>query len=223
MNKHSRRVVGGLAAVMVGGLLLLIGVGGAAAHSELIGSSPGDGQRPRGAVTEVALTFEEPVDSALTHVVVVGEGGRAKLGAVSVDRTVVRVPVTPLDVAGDYRISYRVVSADGHPVQGSIDFTVSAASARAARAMSDSAGPETAPSGQEPGSGTAPEVTAGAASGDAAAALANAATASLGDQADAPWWRTNLPLLGLIVAALMIVVVSLARRARVGQVGASRG
>ncbi len=31
MNKHSRRVISGLAAVMVGGLLLLIGVGGAAA------------------------------------------------------------------------------------------------------------------------------------------------------------------------------------------------
>jgi methionine-rich copper-binding protein CopC len=211
-------VVGVLAVAVVSGVLLLATAGSASAHSELVGSSPGEGQRPRGAVTEVTLTFEEPVDPALTHVVLVGVRGRPKLGAISVDRSVVRVPVTPLDVAGDYRISYRAVSADGHPVQGSVDFTVSAASARAARTLSDSAGPAPATSGPAPDSGAAAGSDLGADLGSAAAAAS-----PLAGQVDASWWRTNLALLGLIAAALAIIVVSLARRVHAGRLGDSRG
>jgi hypothetical protein len=40
---------------------------------------------------------------------------------------------------------------------------------------------------------------------------------------DASWWRTNLALLGLIAAALAIIVVSLARRVHAGRLGDSRG
>jgi methionine-rich copper-binding protein CopC len=217
-GRRLRGVMAVLAAAVGSGVLLLATAGGASAHSELIGSSPGDGQRPRGAVTEVTLTFEEPVDPALTHVVVVGDRGRAKLGGVSVDRAVVRVPVAPLDIAGDYRISYRVVSADGHPVQGSVDFTVSAASARAARALSDSTGPAAATSGPA----AAPSAAPGSDLGSDLGAAASAAS-PLAGQAEASWWRTNLPLLGLIGAALVIIVVSLARRAHAVHLGDPRG
>jgi len=35
--------------------------------------------------------------------------------------------VNPLGPAGSYTIAYRIVSADGHPVEGSVSFTLTAA------------------------------------------------------------------------------------------------
>jgi hypothetical protein len=56
------------------------------------------------------------------------------VGAPAVNGSTVAVTVRPLDVAGGYRVVYRVVGADGHEAAGEFGFRVSPVGARAARA-----------------------------------------------------------------------------------------
>ncbi|HWS56943.1 MAG TPA: copper resistance protein CopC, partial [Actinotalea sp.] len=57
-------------------------------------------------------------------VLVTGPGGAVAVGEPVVQGTTVTAPL-PSDLAsGDYTIAWRVVSADGHPIQGTIPFTV---------------------------------------------------------------------------------------------------
>jgi methionine-rich copper-binding protein CopC len=187
-----RRAVAGL---LVGAVALIAVPGTASAHSELIGSSPAQGARPDAAVTAITLTFESPVAPDLADVVLVGADGERVVHEPAVSGSVVTVPVSPLDVAGDYQVSYRVVAADGHPVSGTYGFTVSQASAQAARNLPDGAQP--------------------------AAGAADVATAAGTDTG--LWWQDNAALLGLLVCALAIIVSSLVRRSRLRTVDLTHG
>ena len=52
---------------------------------------------------------------------------RAVVGEVSTSGPTVSVPVAPFGPAGRYQVGYRVVSGDGHPVEGSTTFTLTKA------------------------------------------------------------------------------------------------
>lgn len=107
------------------GLSLLAGAGPAFAHSALIGSDPRNGAVMATGPQQVNLTFSESVQAGFSDVTVVGPDGRQWQAAEpSVDGAVVSVPVRSLGPAGEYTVGYRVLSADSHPVQGSISFTL---------------------------------------------------------------------------------------------------
>ena len=99
------------------------------AHAGLMRSSPPDGamlmQRPSG----INLTFNEPVE--LLQATLLASGGNAMpLDGRGVDgRLVVGLPDDLSD--GGYALTWRVVSEDGHPVSGTIAFTIGAQSAPA--------------------------------------------------------------------------------------------
>lgn len=106
-------------------LVLLAGAGPASAHSGLIDSDPADGASMSTGPQQVNLTFSDAVQAGFSDVTVVGPDGRQWQAAEpSEDGAVVSVPVRPLGPAGEYTIGYRVLSADSHPVQGSISFTL---------------------------------------------------------------------------------------------------
>ena len=114
------------------------------AHSRLEHTSPVDGSTIAVPTSSITLTFNERVHGDFTTVVVDGPGG------VSYSRGHVRViddnvfqDVYPLR-SGAYTVSWRAVSADGHPVDGQFRFTVAL------------------PAGDEPSSGP-PTVVAAAA------------------------------------------------------------
>lgn len=139
-----------LALLMLAGIGLLAGVGPASAHTALIGSDPADGASLAAGPQRVSLTFSEPVQPGFSVVTVVGPDGRQWQAAEpTVDGAVVSVPVRPLGPAGEYTVGYRVLSADSHPVQGSISVTLTrpgpaAATPSSAPAGSDTAAPDTA-------------------------------------------------------------------------------
>jgi copper transport protein len=114
-----------LAAVVLG----LVGVGvwapPAAAHATLISVDPADGARLDESPAVVRLTFSEPVSADLGGVqVLAADGEQVQRGAARVEGTTVEVDLE-LDLSdGAYVISYRVVSADGHPVRGASVFGV---------------------------------------------------------------------------------------------------
>jgi methionine-rich copper-binding protein CopC len=131
------------ATTLLCGLALLIGVGTAAAHTRLLGSDPADGTSLDTAPSSVSLEFNETMQPRFSTVTVIGPDGTAyQSGDVTADGGVVSVGVAPLGPAGRYEIGYRVISEDGHPVTGSIAFTLTAAGPAAADATtSDTAAP----------------------------------------------------------------------------------
>ena len=120
------RRLGGL--LLAGALLMLAGTGVAAAHDSLISSSPEDGSTVGAGPATVTLVFSDVVQNIGPLVTVVGpDGGHYESGTVDVRDNQVSSAVNPLGPAGTYTVSYRIVSADGHPVEGTISFSLSAA------------------------------------------------------------------------------------------------
>lgn len=98
------------------------------AHATLISSEPAAGSRLSTFPTHVRLTFNEPTEAALCQIVVVSADGNTTALAVTADPRDVRALIAPLELGarGAYRIAWRVISADGHPVEGSYVFYVGA-------------------------------------------------------------------------------------------------
>ncbi|GAA3525159.1 hypothetical protein AFL01nite_14040 [Aeromicrobium flavum] len=94
----------------------------AQAHTSLISSDPTAGSRTEEVPDRIVLTFSEDLRQPSEASLIVD--GSALGAEVKVDgpRLVV---VPPADAAGGaYQVNYRVVSADGHPITGTHEFTV---------------------------------------------------------------------------------------------------
>ena len=102
----------------------------AAAHAYLQDSDPADGAVLPAAPDQVVLTFSERVQLVPERVLVVDpDGERVEAGEPTVDGTVVTIPVAPDGPRGTYLVSFRVISADSHPVAGALVYSVGAPSA----------------------------------------------------------------------------------------------
>ncbi|WP_109508698.1 copper resistance protein CopC [Nocardioides speluncae] len=100
----------------------------ASAHAELVSTDPAEGAVLAEAPDQVTLTFSEPVRLGADAVGTYDAAGELDSDARAVDK-VVTVDV-PEDLAeGSYVVAWRVISADGHPVAGSLSFAVGAPSA----------------------------------------------------------------------------------------------
>jgi copper resistance protein C len=115
-----------LIAVLVASLLaLVVSTGVAVAHAKLESMTPANGSSMAAPPTQVVLTFNEPVGSNGTQVVVRSPSGKdVATGDAQVIDNKVTQPVGAMVEAGKYRVDARVVSADGHPVIVSGSFTV---------------------------------------------------------------------------------------------------
>ncbi|MGQ0839931.1 copper resistance CopC family protein [Actinokineospora sp.] len=126
------RNLGQAAAAIAVALFALIGLATPAlAHNQLVSSNPADKASMAAGPKTIELTFDQPVQAGanLNSIVVVGPrgGDQWQDGKVTVRSNVVTVPVRELGPAGDYRVGYRILSADGHPVTGELKFTLTAA------------------------------------------------------------------------------------------------
>ncbi|SJN10461.1 Copper resistance protein CopC [Leucobacter sp. 7(1)] len=113
-----------LTALLLGVLLTLAGAQVASAHAELLSTTPENGAVLDQAPAEAVLTFNEPVqliDGSIR--LFPGDDDPLILDA-HVSNTSI-IAALPVDVPdGAYALSYRVVSADGHPISGAITFTI---------------------------------------------------------------------------------------------------
>ncbi len=98
------------------------------AHSRLVSSDPADGASVDTGPTQVSLTFNEDMPPGFDNVAVIGPDGTAwQTGEVTTSGPTISITVAPLGPAGRYQVGYRVVSGDGHPVQGSTSFVLTKA------------------------------------------------------------------------------------------------
>ncbi|MPZ81383.1 MAG: copper resistance protein CopC [Actinophytocola sp.] len=119
-------------AVVIGvAFLALLGLATPAfAHNSLVSSNPADQATVQESPSTVELTFDQPVQNGdgLNTITVSGpEQTSWTTGAVDVESNVISASLDELGPAGAYRIAYRIVSADGHPVTGEVTFTLAAA------------------------------------------------------------------------------------------------
>ncbi|WP_370945932.1 copper resistance protein CopC [Amycolatopsis sp. cg5] len=101
----------------------------ALAHNVLISTDPAKGSSVDAGPAKITLTFDQFVQNAdVNQIAVTGPGGgQWAEGQVKVDGSVVSVPLRPLGPAGEYKIGYRILSADGHAVTGESTFTLAKA------------------------------------------------------------------------------------------------
>ncbi|MCQ6271853.1 copper resistance protein CopC [Pseudarthrobacter sp. R1] len=130
-----------LLAFLLGLASTVIPAGPASAHTYLDGSEPAQDAQLSAAPERVSLVFDEGIQAQFTKVTLaVGSAAPATLATEITEQNVV-VPV-PAGVAGrqpqgstePWTITYRTVAADGHPVEGTLTFSVTASAASASAA-----------------------------------------------------------------------------------------
>ena len=101
----------------------------AAAHASLVKTDPAEGQVLAESPRVARLTFDETVSAAAGGVQMYDARGKTVESRSSARDTVLAVDVPDTLDEGTYVISWRVVSADGHPVAGALTFSVGRPSA----------------------------------------------------------------------------------------------
>jgi methionine-rich copper-binding protein CopC len=108
-------------------LLLMLAPGLAAAHSELRGSTPADGARLATAPAEFILRFNEPVQVTFLRLLGPIEQPIAlRRAADPAPRREERASPAAALPPGALRLEWRAISADGHPIRGTLRFTLEA-------------------------------------------------------------------------------------------------
>jgi methionine-rich copper-binding protein CopC len=144
MQKWVTAAVLGLLAVV------LLPAAPAAAHAKLTGSNPQAGQMITATLPAITLTFSGPVKAELTTIVVAGQDGvNQSTGTPTLADVTLTQPVNPLP-PGQITVTWRTVSADGHTINGSFDFTNAAPGATRATPSASATPPAAEPATTAP-------------------------------------------------------------------------
>ena len=172
------------------------------AHADLQVSTPADGESLDIAPEEIRLTFSEELFEELVEISILDAAGDL-YSTIEVEQT----PPPGTDVIfpwpaqappGDYSIAYRVVSADGHPVTGTISFSYAATASKPS--PSDTA-PQPTPSDSTPSAES---------STPAASPATESSTSSSTDSSSG----TTLVVLGVVLLLGVIATSAIIARAR---------
>lgn len=197
-------------AAMLAFLALALGLGSqfASAHDQLVESSPSADEQVDVAPESATLTFSAEVQAEgtlgpqleLFAVSAVEETAVGFESPATVDGTVVTQPLPEL-AAGNYSLNWQVVSSDGHPISGTIPFTVAVGVAATADAQ---------PSASTSGGFGAAENTQGSTltNNDAGATgeAEQSSTPAPQDSGIPPWAWVLMGLAGVAVVLVSFVV-----------------
>lgn len=181
-------------------LLLFAGAGAAQAHSDLVSSSPEDGRVLDAPPPELTFTFNEDLMPDFVNFIATNEAGDVtELVVTGVNGPTATVEWPADAPGGEWIVDYRVVSQDGHPVEGGIAFTYTAASPTPT-SSSPTPSPTTSSAQPEP-STSSPEPTSQAPS-------PSAVPASESSGPDTAW------IIAIVAVGVLIVVAAVGILAR---------
>jgi copper transport protein len=131
MGDMTRRAWSIPLAMLFGALLILVlPAAPASAHALLERTAPVAGSVVDQLPGEITLTFSEPVRIVADKIrVTAPDGSRADAGKPVARDTELVIPIKPGGPKGTYLVSYRVISADSHPVSGGYSFSYGQVSA----------------------------------------------------------------------------------------------
>ncbi|MDQ0205666.1 copper resistance CopC family protein [Alkalicoccobacillus murimartini] len=116
----------------VASLFLVVGliIGGAPAvtyaHSHLESTVPEDGQTVDEAVETIELSFDGGIEQASDVQIFTEAGDEIEPATVNINSPEIEVELTEPLMNGEYRVTFNVISADTHPVDGEFTFSVDA-------------------------------------------------------------------------------------------------
>lgn len=176
------RALAGAAVVL---MALLGGSGAALAHDAVEGTAPADGSSVATVPEKVTVTLSNTPASIGSQINVVDASGTNwSAGTVEVLDNVATQQLKPGAPAGKYTVQWRLVSSDGHPIEGQFVFTAAAAAGAGSGAV---AGPLQSVQEASP-----------------------AATAKTPDSGGVPW--SVFGLIGVLVVVVVAMVVVAKRR-----------
>jgi copper resistance protein C len=178
-----------LVAVLLGAALL--GAGPASAHDAVESTSPAAGATVPTPPAAVSLTLSNRPLTLGTQITVSDAAGTSWAdGAVQIVDNVASQKLRTGAPAGVYTVQWRVVSSDGHPIEGTFSFTAAAAGAGSA-----AAGATPAASGAVPTEGAVPTL------GASQPGTTVAPSPAPGDSEPFPW-----SIVGFVAVAVGILV-----------------
>ena len=122
-----RKLLARLAFVVVALLTVLAPAQHASAHAILLTSAPAPSAVLDQSPTEIALFFNEFVDTVFGKIRILDSSGNdvqtVKPIRDASNKSIVRAPISPLE-PGTYVVIWRIASSDSHPVQGSFSFQI---------------------------------------------------------------------------------------------------
>jgi methionine-rich copper-binding protein CopC len=135
-DRRPRLLVIGLHAVIFSGVLSALGPA-AFAHNALVSSNPAAGSVVPQAPTSIELVFDQDVKDFQPRIAITITGHDPVEIIPSINGPTVTADLTSVDLPGSevadepvsWRVGYRIVSADGHPVTGLLDFSVGSGAA----------------------------------------------------------------------------------------------
>ena len=137
-------------------LALLVVPSPATAHSNRVETTPAQGATLKALPAEATLTFNETPKTV--DVVLASPDGEVTQLTPQVIGPKIKVRLPPAGPRGAYTLSYRVVSADGHPVSGSVAFRVTSGPAPATATRAAAPATEAPPAAQSDRGPLAPVV-----------------------------------------------------------------
>jgi copper transport protein len=125
LPKARKRVFAVLALLGAWAVLAISGATPALAHATVVGSDPAESSRLQTAPSKVTVTFSEDVTLSGGYLKVVdSKSNLVSEGAAKIEGRNVTVPVKSGLPDGSYIVSYRITSADSHPIGGAYAFVV---------------------------------------------------------------------------------------------------
>lgn len=181
-------------ALIVVGVLLALWLPGtsASAHDVLESTSPASQSTVPSVPDQVTLTMDG-VPAAIGSKIEIkdGSGMDWAQGQVAVLDRVATQRIKAGAPAGRYTVNWRLVSADGHPIEGTFSFTASAAGDGSNASQATTPGPVANPAPQANTTAEASEATLAPAS----------------DGSGFPWLIAGIVLVALLLLAALVVVV----------------
>lgn len=113
-----------LAAALFACLALAFGSAPAQAHDQLIGSNPKQGAKLDKQPEWIELEYSGEIQDIGTEIRVERDGEDYSAGEITVEGRTVKSALPDDLKPGDYTIAWRVVSQDGHPISGKVEFTI---------------------------------------------------------------------------------------------------
>ena len=141
MNRRSVRVV---SAAAVAAAAALTSAGIASAHATLQQTEPARGTTVKTQPKAIVFHFSERVEMNFSAIHIYDAGGKAVDDGRAVhpngNSSDVSIGLKPKVAKGTYTATYRVISADGHPVSGGFVFSIGKAGAAPAKSVAELAG-----------------------------------------------------------------------------------
>ncbi len=191
-SRRARRLALGLMLGLAALAMVLGGTERASAHAELESTSPANGAQLDGPPKQVKLVFGEDILPQGTQLVAfAADKTPVELANENVSGPNLTADWPASAPSGSYTVSFRVTSADGHPIDGTLRFSYGAAGA--------SASPSSSPGG----------TAASAPASGASTAEQSAQPASASSDGRATWWIVAaIIVIGVLLGALLAKVLA---------------